>query len=612
MQISPEKPIAGLLAPLFALRRHGDLGIGDVGALREFIDWAARRGFRLVQLLPINETGNDHSPYNAISSVALDPQTIEITPEALPDLTREAIGKVLENIDLDLLRAGPVIYREVKPLKLRLLARAFDAFSQTCLASDDERARAFHGFCEAEAEWLDAYSLFRVLMDENGGSEDWEKWPPSVRDLPAALGWLSQLPAAEQQRIERARLEAKYRQWIAWTQWRQIKIHAEARGVALMGDIPFGVSLCSADTWAHRGFFDLEWFGGCPPERILLEVDAFTRKWGQNWGIPLYRWDALRADDFSWWRRRVRKVRDVFHLYRIDHVLGVFRIYAFPWKPQRNAEFLPLSEEEAAERTGERLPHFIPHDDETPGHRAANRAQGEEILRVLIEESGEHRLVGEDLGVVPPYVRPCMAGLGIAGFKIPQWEATPEGPLIPGSEYERLSLATFATHDHEPIRPMWENWMAAIAAAEHGGSESWPARDKAWFECRQLAAWCGFEVPSITAWSDEIHAALLAALLRCDAWLAVMMITDLFASTQRFNIPGALSDANWSQRLVGTPKEWDADPAIAPRVERIATLLRETGRAGEASERLPGSRDSIFPLPLAACRTWQKKALWPR
>jgi 4-alpha-glucanotransferase len=579
MLLSPEKPIAGLLAPLFALRRHGDFGIGDVGALREFIDWAAAHGFRLVQLLPINETGSDHSPYNAISSVALDPQSIEISPEALPDLTSQAISQVLENVDLGLLRAGPVIYREVKPLKLRLLARAFEHFTRTSLARSDDRARAFRDFCHAEADWLDPYSLFRVLMDENGGIEDWEKWPASVQDLPSALGWLGRLPAAEQQRIEHARLEASYRQWIAWTQWRQLKQHAESRGVALMGDIPFGVSLCSADTWAHRNIFDLEWFGGCPPERILLEVDEFTRKWGQNWGIPLYRWDALRAADFSWWRRRVRKVRDVFHLFRIDHILGVFRIYSFPWKPQLNAEFLPLSEDEAAERTGGRLPHFTAHDDDTPEHCAANRAQGEEILRALIEESGEFRLVGEDLGVVPPYVRPCLAALGIAGFKIPQWEATPEGPLTPGSAYERLSLAAFATHDHEPIRAMWENWMAAIAAAEHGGGERAPARDKAWHECRQLAAWCGFEAPEITPWSDDIHAAMLGALLRCNSWLAVMMITDLFATSQRFNIPGALSDANWSQRLVGTPKEWIADPDLAPRARRIAHLIRETGRA---------------------------------
>src|SRR5678816_1392669 len=100
MVLSPQKKIVGLLAPLFALRSESDLGIGDIGALREFIDWSAANGFGLVQLLPVNETGNDHSPYNAISSVALDPTSIEITPEAIPDLRREDFAAITSTVDL--------------------------------------------------------------------------------------------------------------------------------------------------------------------------------------------------------------------------------------------------------------------------------------------------------------------------------------------------------------------------------------------------------------------------------------------------------------------------------------------------------------------------------
>lgn len=579
MFLSPDRPIAGLLAPLFALRRAGDLGIGDTGALRELIDWVAEHGFKLVQLLPINETGNDHSPYNAISSVAIDPTTIEITPTALPDLHAEDIEEIVDGVDLDLLRAGPVAYPVVKPLKLRLLARAFERFNASGAPQNGERMRQFLEFCEREKLWLDDYALFRVLMDEHGGSEQWEHWPEKLRSATDARAWLATLAGPERQRIELALRAAKYRQWIAWSQWREVKAHADARGVALMGDIPFGVSLCSADVWAGPEIFDTGWFGGCPPERILLEVDAFTKKWGQNWGIPLYRWDRLRARDFDWWRQRVRKVRDVFHLFRIDHVLGVFRIYSFPWRPQFNAEFLPLTEEEAAERTGGHLPHFTPHEDDTPEHKAINHHQGAEILKVLLEECGAYRLIGEDLGMVPDYVRPCLAELGIAGFKIPQWECEPDGRLIDGRKYERLSLAAYATHDHEPIRAVWETWMSAITAAEHGGEETWPARDKAWRECRALATWCGFDVPHVMPWSDEIHERLLAALFGCNSWLVVLMITDLFATTQRFNIPGAVSESNWSQRLLGTPSDWRADADLSARVRRIAKLAAASGRA---------------------------------
>ena len=577
MTLTPEKPIAGLLAPLFALRSDGDLGIGDVGALREFIDWAVEHGFRLVQLLPVNETGNDHSPYNAISSVALDPLTIEISPRAIPDLTEEDMKEVVHEVDLKALRDGPVAYSIVKPLKRKLLDRAFEHFRH--LPGGGRRARDFRVFCKEESTWLDDYALFRVLIDEQGGIERWDLWPEEVRSAAKAREWLAGQAHSRRGRLEQALRAAKYRQWIAWIQWRAVKDYADERGVSLMGDIPFGVSYCSADTWAHPELFKLDWSGGCPPERIL-EVDAFTKKWGQNWGVPLYDWGTHRADGYAWWRQRVRKVRDVFHLFRIDHVLGVFRIYSFPWRPERNEEFLPLTEAEATQRTGGELPHFTPHEDDTPEHKAANLAQGEELLKALLAECGAFRLVGEDLGIVPDYVRPCMQELGIAGFKIPQWEEVhPGGSLIDGKHYERLSMATYATHDHDPLRAMWESWMSAIQAAETGDEAAFPARDKAWRECRAVAAWCGFDVPRITPWSDEIHEHLLTPLLRCNSWLVVLMITDLFATTQRFNIPGAVSAANWSERLRGTTAQWRRDKKIVKKAARIGTLIRESNRA---------------------------------
>ena len=221
-----------------------------------------------------------------------------------------------------------------------------------------------------------------------------------------------------------------YVQWIAHQQWRDIKAHAEQRGVALMGDIPFGVSYYSADVFSRPDEFLLDWFGGAPPEPHFKD-DAFTQKWGQNWGIPLYRWSAMRTNNFQWWRERVRATRRIFHLFRIDHVQGFYRVYAFPWRPERNKEFLPLDQHQMLERTGGRAPHFVPRDDDTPEHREANKREGEEYLRVILDEAGAARVAGEDLGVVPDYVRPSLRSLGIAGFKIPQWEMR-DGMIIPG------------------------------------------------------------------------------------------------------------------------------------------------------------------------------------
>ncbi len=133
-----------------------------------------------------------------------------------------------------------------------------------------------------------------------------------------------QKPAKRSELEQRLRL-VSYVQWVAWDQWRGIHDYATSNDVALMGDIPFGVSYYSADVWTRPELFDHIWCGGCPPERVF-ETDPFTYKWGQNWGIPLYRWEVHREQEFDWWRQFVRKVRACFHLFRIDHILGFLRV----------------------------------------------------------------------------------------------------------------------------------------------------------------------------------------------------------------------------------------------------------------------------------------------
>lgn len=578
MELSPDQKLAGVLAPLFALRGQSDLGVGDVGALREFVDWSAEQGFRVVQLLPVNETGNDNSPYNAISSVALDPLTIEITPEALPDLSVEEIAEIKSTVNLEALRDGPVVYPAVKALKWKMLERAFENFLKRSWRKNDRRARSFREFLKNEAAWLNGYALFRVLIDENGGTERWDTWPAGQRSFAQAQAWLGVQNSAKRHELEHRLRLVSYVQWVAWEQWRGIHDYAMSNDMALMGDIPFGVSYYSADVWTRPELFDHIWCGGCPPERVF-ETDPFTYKWGQNWGIPLYRWEVHREQGFDWWRQRVRKVRACFHLFRIDHILGFFRIYGFPWRPQLNAEFLPLSEEEAKARTGGDLPHFVPYEDDTDAHKAANCALGREVLEVLIEECGPYRLIGEDLGVVPDYVRPCLTELGIAGFKIPYWENEPDGQMIPGKNYQRLSVTTYATHDFEPIRATWNGWMAKIEAAERGGPETQAARDQAWRDVRRLASWAGLEVPRITPYSDQVHEALLRGLFASNSWMAIYMVTDIFATAQRFNVPGAVSESNWSQRLLDPTVLWRKDARLKAKMKRVREILRATGRA---------------------------------
>jgi len=570
MKLSPDERIAGVLAPLFALRTEEDLGIGDVAGLRQFIDWARRLGFKLVQLLPINETGGDNSPYNAISSRALDPTTLQLAPGVPEDLSAQDFAEVTGRIDLKLLRRGRVKYEAVKPLKQALLERAFAAFRGRG-QEHPSVLEPFHSFAAAEQSWLDDYTLFRVLMEKNDDRETWDEWRPEHRDIGGAQRWLNSLGAEERTALEERRQFYRYVQWIAHRQWREAKAHAEAQGVALMGDIPFGISYYSADVFAQPDRFALDWSGGAPPEPYFKD-DAFTQKWGQNWGIPLYRWEVMRSCNFDWWRQRVHGVREIFHLFRIDHVLGFYRIYAFPWRPKRNREFLPLGWEEMRARTEGRVPQFAPRPDDNWENCEANKREGEEYLRVVLEEAGAARVVGEDLGTVPDYVRPSLRSLGVAGFKIPQWENYPDHRSIPGSAYERVSVATFATHDHKPLRALWE---------EAFGKSGHP--DQARHDLARMAEFAGIAPPNeSTNYLTDFLPAILQALFGSESWIAIVMITDLLGRKDRFNVPGTAANSNWSRRLPGTIRNASASRDRKQLLLLVRGLLEKSGRSGPA------------------------------
>jgi 4-alpha-glucanotransferase len=565
MNLSPEKKIAGVLVPLFALRGENDLGIGDLGALREFIDWIAEIGFTLVQLLPINETGADNSPYNAISAMAIEPTTLHLAPGSPEDLTRDDFGDAMSEIDLGALHRGRVKYRTIKELKQRILEKAFANFSAR---ADEKRRSEFKRFCEEESSWLHDYALFRVLIEKNKGSAAWDRWPSQYQTTESARSWIRDLPHSEQATLTERGDFFCYVQWIARQQWREIKAHAEQRGVALMGDIPFGVSYYSADVFSRPNEFLLDWFGGAPAEPLFKD-DAFTQKWGQNWGIPLYRWSIMRANNFQWWRERVRGTRRFFHLFRIDHVQGFYRVYAFPWRPERNQEFLPLDQQQMLERTGGRAPHFVPYDDDTPENREANKRDGEEYLRVVLEEASAARVAGEDLGVVPEYVRPNLQRLGIAGFKIPQWEIR-DGMIIPGEMYDRLSVAAYATHDHEPIRALWDN------ASRHSNSE---IGEQARATLEKIALFSGFNSKiDQPDYEKDFYPAVLNALFRSNSWIAIVMITDLLAREYRFNIPGTKANQNWTRRIRRPISKLRSGRKERKRMQLIHELLVKTGR----------------------------------
>jgi len=554
----PER-LAGLLLPAFTPRRDGDLGIGDTKAIRKWIDHCAAHGIGFLQLLPLNETGGDDSPYNAISSVALEPLYLSFEPKEIPGLEAADVEAARSSLG-ESLAASKVNYASVRKAKRRLLEQAWQRFQ----AGPGDVA--FYRFRREQAAWLGNYCIYRWLMDQAGGSEAWDWWPEGWRTVEGALAHLenerAKNPAAVSDRLE----FYAWVQWLCFRQWKAVRDHADNKGVKLMGDIPIGVSRYSTDVFFQREDFDLDNCGGAPPE-LVFKHDLFIQKWGQNWGIPLYRWDRMQAVGFPWWRQRISKLTDIFHIFRIDHVLGFYRIYSFPWQPQRNGEFLGLTEEEAEELTGGLLPGWSPRPDDTAAHKAANLAEGDIRLRMAVQAAGSSAVVGEDLGSVPDYVRPHLASLDIAGFRIPHWDFDEKGHVIPPEELPECSFATYSTHDHDSIPAMWANYHRIVADPDADPDEQEQAAEY----LRLMAEFAG--IKESQPYGPEVKAALIEALLSSRSRYTAVMITDLCDLTDRINSPGTVGPHNWSFRL---PAEMEA---VALReLAKLQPLLKKAGR----------------------------------
>jgi 4-alpha-glucanotransferase len=582
MKLAPDKKRAGILVPSFALRTESDLGVGDTEGVRQMIDWCHAHNLSVLQLLPINETSDDNSPYNAISSMAIEPSTIAVSPQHIPDLAAETFERIATPDLLASLRRGPVQYRKVKDLKWNLLGEAFKVFCRDHLGKKTARFAAFQEFLEKHCDWVSDYALFRVLMQENDNLCTWDRWPQEHRRPKHAWTWLFALSADRREEVTNRLLFFMYVQWIAYDQWTGLKGYGGAKNVFLMGDIPIGVSRYSADVWANPTIFDLEWSGGAPPE-TFFKVDEFVRKWGQNWGVPMYRWDILKQRNYDWWRTRVDNIQDVFHLFRIDHVLGFFRMYAFPWKPEENATFTPLNEDQARERTGGRLPGFQPYPDDSPEHCAINQQQGEQLLSMVREAAGETTVVAEDLGIVPDYVEPTLQKLGMPGFKIPHFLRDPHtNRFRDPKQYPLISLATLGTHDHQPLAAYWsELWRRVDAGDPHHADDGqrWES-SQARFELSEFMRVAGLgDEPAPRELTPRVHEACLRMILSSNSWLAIFMITDVFAQASRFNVPGAHADSNWTARMEQTVAQLREDPTIAGKARMLAKAVRDTNRA---------------------------------
>ncbi len=303
---------AGVVVPVFSLRTGAGIGVGQFTDLIPFADWAADVGFSVIQLLPVNDTVLNHDwddsyPYNPVSVHALHPLYLDLDAIAGGGITGSIAAARAELNDL-----AEIDYPRVMALKTRL-ARAAYANSRATLDDDV----AFAEFVDAEWEWLGPYSAWCVNRDHHG-TPDFTQWGAAARYDIELLDLVSAPGSADYDDLR----FHWFVQFHLHCQLNSAARHVRSRGIALKGDLPIGVAPESAELWTRPELFNVGSQTGAPP-------DAFSRR-GQNWGFPTYDWDRMAADGYGWWQSRFRALAAYVDAYRIDHVLGFFRIWEVP------------------------------------------------------------------------------------------------------------------------------------------------------------------------------------------------------------------------------------------------------------------------------------------
>ena len=306
---------AGTLVPVFSLRSATSFGVGDFGDLKKMIDWVACVRQRVLQILPINDTTTTHTwtdsyPYSCISIFALHPQYADLS--ALPQIKDEALRQEMEELRKELNALPQIDYERVNDAKISYLRIIFEQEGAAMMATDEYRK-----FFEENEEWLVPYARYCNLRDTNG-TADFSKWKGHTT-------WDEQERKALTSSRTKLYKEAAFYYFVQFVLARQLKDahdYARAHHVILKGDIPIGVNRYGCDVWSEPRYFNLNGQAGAPPDDFSVN--------GQNWGFPTYNWDEMIKDGCAWWVRRFSNMAKYFDAYRIDHVLGFFRIWEIP------------------------------------------------------------------------------------------------------------------------------------------------------------------------------------------------------------------------------------------------------------------------------------------
>ena len=512
---------AGTAIPVFSLRTESDFGIGEFKDLRPLVDWAAATGQCIIQLLPVNDTTRkgewkDSYPYSPISSFALHPLYINLQALGI----RETVAFKKEQAELNALEE--LDYPRVFQAKMKYIRKAFKT-----RGARDMDTPGFKKFVLENEYWLEEYAQFCAKRDS---------------------------------------LEPEYYRWMQWHLDKQFAAevkYARGRGVSLKGDLPIGVSSDSAEAYWHPELFNLDSTAGAPP-------DYFSKD-GQNWGFPTYNWEEMAKDDFAWWKARLRKMSQYFDAFRIDHILGFFRIWeipagirsglaghfnpALPYSPEEIYNMhLPIDGlfHEDPRHPGMYQPLINPASQNLPQwqqerfgalyndffyhrHDEFWRRNAERKLPELLGATGM-LACGEDLGMVPDCVPGVMDHERILSLRMRGMEN--EGPwkqlsVCATSSHDMETLRMQCNHDPEPweVRNMLWEFLASPSMLAIFPLQDWVALDKRFRRADRNVERINYPADSDNHWKFRIHFNLQDLMQESELNVAV---TGLLKDSSRF------------------------------------------------------------------------------
>ncbi|MEO8514213.1 MAG: 4-alpha-glucanotransferase [Ignavibacteria bacterium] len=395
---------AGVAVPLYSIYSMESSGVGELPDIKLLAEWCKQTGLSIIQLLPLNDVGDDFAPYNAVSSFAIDPMYLRLNDIKNADVT--PYSREIERLKKNFRPLFRKVNYKIKQAKIDLLWNIYKTNK-----TDD--IGEFTEYKNMNSCWLEDYSLYKVSSELNP-DKGWMNWDEGLKNrVPAVLESFRKI------NFERIEFH-KWVQWQLYEQFKEVKQYLTENNILLLGDLPFLVSRESADVWAHQNYFMLHLSSGAPPDMYYAM--------GQKWGMPPYEWNNIANDCFSYVKEKLKYAENFYDLYRIDHFVGLFRVWLSPVD-----------------------------DNTTPGSYMPKEdylwePHGRRIIEEMVNASAMLPCA-EDLGTVPGCSYHVLYEFGIPGIDFQRYYKNNSSFRAPG-EYRLNSVSVCSTHDSS----FWINW----------------------------------------------------------------------------------------------------------------------------------------------------------